>query len=279
MQCRQQHADWLTLLEHKLQAKEADVCRLQAHADAGHAQQLSDLKALHEQTEQHDRQQLEVQAMQLHQQYEQVVISCYLILPVMLWQLEAWQQALACDSSCSVLQISSIKAKHGTDLKAATDSLTHRLQHLQLDLSCQAASAAQQAADLDSCQTDKSQLVAAVDQLRIDIQLLKSCMESLQADKRQLQDQHQVWAWRLAKLQHWRQSGFSQQRLVLRTWAALASVAVYGAARSGPQIQGHGSCPDSIVELQLHQLTHEPDSCRYHNSRMLGYCFRGKALL
>lgn len=80
MHCRQQHISQLTSLEQQLQAQEAELRSLQTQAGAAHkaanlrhAQELGDIKACHEQTEQQLRQQLEAHAAKLSKQHQQEV--------------------------------------------------------------------------------------------------------------------------------------------------------------------------------------------------------------
>ena len=78
----------MTLLEDQLRAKEAEVGNMQSQTDAACkaselalSQQLSNLKALHAQAEQHLRQQLAVQAKQLETEvsYSAITSQTYIL--------------------------------------------------------------------------------------------------------------------------------------------------------------------------------------------------------
>ncbi|DBB04631.1 TPA: hypothetical protein ACH3X1_012696 [Trebouxia sp. C0004] len=108
-QLRQQHVSQVASLEQHLQAKEAELDSFQSQIDvAGKAaelassQQLSEMKALHEQAEQHWKQELDSQAKQ-HE-----------------------------------LEAAEVIARHERDHQAAIHSLKQQLQRLQTELSCQA---------------------------------------------------------------------------------------------------------------------------------------------
>lgn len=141
-------------------------------------------------------------------------------------------------------------------------------------MSNQATLAAHQRSALNSCLTDKHQLTLAVGKLETDKQRLQAHMAALQADKGHMHRQQQVWAWRLAELLHWRQSGCAQLRRMLRAWALVTSVAAHTDPHENAQ--GYAAGKAGTAEAESQQLSHGRG---HHDWQLLGCCFRGQQQL
>ncbi|KAL0033226.1 hypothetical protein WJX79_010565 [Trebouxia sp. C0005] len=182
-QLRQQHVSEVALLDQHLQAKEAELHSFQSQTEAvgraaelASSQQLSEMKASHEQAEQHWKHQLELQARQ------------------------------------NAMEAEEVKAGHERDHKAATHSLKQQLQRLQTELS-------------------------------------------------------------LAKLLHWRRSGFSELRRVMQAWAALVTSADHQMLQHGSGVAVAGICHLNLTQEHAERLNVK-DGWRHHDRRLLGCCFR-----
>ena len=189
------------------------------------------------------------------------------------------------------IQVEDLNQQHQLELRASRHSLSQQLQHLEYELSSQTALALQQKAALDSCQTDRVQLQESALRLDTDNQVLKSRLVDIQATANQRQRQHDLWAWHLAGLLHWRRHGASQLHSIMQAWASVA----YGAAHElqddqvqhfRPGVTTADACchngthqhKSNGAERLSEQGSHAMDGWRYHNRRLLGCCFRGDAL-
>ena len=187
-------------------------------------------------------------------------------------------------------QVEDLNQKHRLELRASRDSLSQQLQHLESELSSQSALALHQKAALDSCQTDRVQLQESAHRLDTDNQVLKSRLVDLQATADQRQRQHDLWAWRLASLQHWRRHGAAKLHSIMQAWAAVACATAHELQEDQVQQFGSGvttaaACGHNRTHLHRsngaerlsEQQPHAMDGWRYHNRRLLGCCFRGDA--
>ncbi|DBA72766.1 TPA: hypothetical protein ACH3X2_010157 [Trebouxia sp. C0005] len=195
------------------------------------------MKASHEQAEQHWKHQLELQARQ------------------------------------NAMEAEEVKAGHERDHKAATHSLKQQLQRLQTELSSQAVSALQSKSALRSCQADCSQLEEAIANFRSNEQQWRSQVAAVQAEDDQMGRQHQVWGRSLAKLLHWRRSGFSELRRVMQAWAALVTSADHQMLQHGSGVAVAGICHLNLTQEHAERLNVK-DGWRHHDRRLLGCCFR-----